>query len=192
MCIGMKINKGLIGNISIFLAECCNKPLYHTKLLKLLYLIDEEATKRTGAPITWLTYNVWQFGPVSEDIYFSKQKGYNKLSGFVRFEDTGNNTIIIKPLAQFDCSELTDQDMTIINDVVDKYGHMNTQQLIDITHAKGSLWAKTKKRAGIQFSGDNKTSDVTLDFVELLGDDGFKKTIYYSTLENIELQATLI
>jgi len=192
MCIGMKVNKDLIGNISVFLAERCSKPLYHTKLLKLLYLIDEEAAKRSGAPITWLSYNVWQYGPVSEDIYFSKQKGYNKLSEFVRFENTGKDAYVIKSIVQFDRSELTDLDMEIINDVVDKYGHMTVKQLIDITHAKGSLWETTKKRAGIQFSGDNKTSDVTLNFAELLGDDGFKKTIYYSTLENIELQSTLI
>ena len=191
MCVGMKTNKDLIGNIIIFLADKC-KPLYHTKLLKLLYLIDEEATKRTGAPITWLTYNVWQFGPVSEDIYFSKQSGYNKLSRFVRFENVGNNSFIIKPIAKFDGSELTEQDMDIINGVVAEYGQMRTQELIDITHTKGSLWDITKKRTGIQFSADNKTSDVTLDFAELLGDDGFKKTIYYSTLENIELQSTLV
>ena len=191
MCVGMKANKNLIGNIIIFLAERC-KPLYHTKLLKLLYLIDEEATKKTGAPITWLTYNAWQFGPVSEDIYFSKQSGYNKLSGFVRFESAGNNAFIIKPIAKFDGSELTGQDMDIINSIVDKYGQMKTQKLIDITHTKDSLWDITKKRANIQFSADNKTSDVALDFVELLGNDGFKKTIYYSALENIELQSTLV
>ena len=191
MCVGMKVNKDLIGNITIFLAEKC-EPLYHTKLLKLLYLIDEESTKKTGAPITWLTYNAWQLGPVSEDVYFSKQSGYNKLSGFVRFENTKDNKFIIKPIARFDNSELTGQDMDIINSVISKYGHLTTRELVDITHTKGSLWDITKKRVGIQFSSDNKTSDVTLDFSELLGNDGFKKTIYYSTLENIELQSTLV
>ena len=187
----MKINKDLIGNISIFLAENCSKPLYHTKLLKLLYLIDEEATKRTGSPITWLTYNVWQFGPVSEDIYFSKQKGYNKLSQFVKFEDTGNNAFIIRPVARFDRSEFTDLDLEIITDIVAKYGRKTVKQLIEITHEKGSLWETTKRKADIQFTGDNKTSNVTLNFADLLGDDGLKKTIYYSTLENIDLQSTL-
>ena len=65
MCLGMYTNRNLIGNILILLSTRC-KPLYHTKLLKLLYLIDEEATKRTGTPLTWLSYNVWQFGPVGE------------------------------------------------------------------------------------------------------------------------------
>jgi uncharacterized phage-associated protein len=191
MCVGMKINKNLIGNTVVFLAERC-QPLYHTKLLKLLYLIDEEATNRTGAPITWLTYNVWQFGPVSEDIYFSKTEGHNKLSDFIRFENVDDNLFIIKPIKKFSNAELSDTDMEIINDIVVKYGNMTTKQLVDLTHAEGSLWHKTKKRAGIQFSDANKTSDITLNFADLVENDGFKKTIYYAALENVEFQSTLI
>ncbi|GHT32948.1 hypothetical protein AGMMS49574_17570 [Bacteroidia bacterium] len=190
MCIGLKMNKNLIGNTVVYLAERC-KPLYHTKLLKLLYLIDEEATNRTGAPITWLNYNVWQFGPVTEDVYFSKIEGLNKLSDFVRFENVRDNSFIIKPIKQFSNAELSDLDMQIINDVVVKYGNMTTKQLIDLTHAEGSLWYKTKKRAGLQFSNTNRTSNISLNFADLVENDGFKKTIYYATLENVELQSTL-
>ena len=190
MCIGMKINKGLIGNLIIMLSEHC-KPLYHTKLLKLLYLIDEEATKRIGAPITWLSYNVWQFGPVAEDIYFSKMEGVNKFSEFVRFELVSDGKYIIRPINKFDDSDFSDLDLQIIEDVIKKYGHLNTKQLIELTHAKDSLWEKTKKMYDIQFSDQNKTSSISLNFSELLDDDGFKKTIYYNTLENIELSSSI-
>lgn len=190
MCIGMKINKELIGNLIILLSGRC-KPLYHTKLLKLLYLIDEEATKRIGTPITWLSYNVWQFGPVSEDVYFSKPEGVNKFSEFVRFDHVSDEKYIIRPINEFDDSEFSDLDLQIIEDVIKKYGTLNTKQLIEITHAKDSLWEKTKKMYGIQFSDQNKTSPVTLNFSDLLGNDGLKKTMYYNTLENIELQSTL-
>jgi len=190
MCIGLKINKNLIGNLIILLSERC-RPLYHTKLLKLLYLIDEESVKRTGSPVTWLSYNVWQFGPVSEDVYFSKIEGCNKFSEFVRFDRIINNKYIIRAVTEFDNSEFSDLDLNIIEDVLEKYGRLNTEQLIEITHAKGSLWNKTKKTFGIHFSEQNKTSPITLDFSELLDDDGFKKTIYYNTLENIEMQSAL-
>jgi len=190
MCIGMKINKELIGNLIVLLSDRC-KPLYHTKLLKLLYLIDEEATKRTGAPITWLSYNVWQFGPVAEDVYFSKIEGVNKFSEFIRFDHVSDEKYIIRSVVKFDDAEFSDLDMQIIEDVIGKYGSLNTKQLVEITHNKGSLWEKTKKTYAIQFSGQNKTSPITLNFSELLGDDPFKKTIYYNTLENVELQSTL-
>lgn len=191
MCIGMQTYKELIGNMIVLLANRC-KPLYHTKLLKLLYLIDEEATRRTGAPITWLKYNVWQFGPVSEDVYYSKMYGYNKFNDFVLFEPAGENAFIIRPISDFDDSEFSELDLEIINDVLDKYGKMNTQKLVNMTHAKDSLWKKTKERSGIQFSENSKTNDVPINFVDLIANDNFRKSVCYSTLENVELQSTLI
>ncbi|GAP71690.1 transposase [Candidatus Symbiothrix dinenymphae] len=123
MCIGMKVNKNLIGNLAILLAERC-KPLSHTKLLKLLYLIDEEAVKRIAVPVTWLSYNVWQYGPVSEDIYFSKMEGYNKLSEFVRFDTLPDNTVVITPIAEFSNAEFYEDYLEIIDDVVAQYGNI--------------------------------------------------------------------
>ena len=187
----MKINKELIGNLILFLSEQC-KPLYHTKLLKLLYLIDEESVRKTGAPVTWLSYSVWQFGPVSEDIYFSKIDGYNKFDKFVRFNHISENKHIVRPVSSFNDSEFSDLDMRIIKETLDKYGHLNTKQLIEITHSKGSLWEETKSKYKIQFSEQNKTSSIALDFSSLLEEDGFKKTVYYNTLENMELQSTLL
>ena len=190
MCIGLQANKELIGNVMVLIANRC-KPLYHTKLLKLLYLIDEKATLKTGAPITWLTYNAWQYGPVAEDVYYSKNAGYNKFSKYVKFEHASKNKYIVKPVVVFDDAEFADSDLSIINDVLEEYGHLSTKELIGITHSGGSLWNKTVKCLGINFSESNKTSDIPLDFVELIENDGFKKTVYYTTMENIELQATL-
>ncbi len=69
---------------------------------------------------------------------------------------------------------------------------MTAKQLVEITHAKGSLWEQTKTQHGVQFTESNKTRDITLDFAELVGDDGFRKSVYYATVENIELASTLI
>jgi uncharacterized phage-associated protein len=190
MCIGMQVNKKLIGNIIVLLSDSC-KPLYHTKLLKLLYLIDEEATLRTGVPITWLRYNAWQFGPVAEEVFHSKNHGHNKFSDYISFEHKGEHTII-KPLVPFDDSELSELDLEIIKSVIDKFGNKTAKQLVDITHAKDTLWYRTKKRAGIHFSETNTTSDTPLNMVELIENDDLKKTVYYATLENMEMQSTLV
>jgi len=190
MCIGMKVNKQLIGNIMILLAERC-KPLYHTKLLKLLYLIDEESTRKTGSPITWLDYNVWQFGPVAEDIYFSKAEGYNKFSEFVRFDLVADNKYIIRPVSTFDDSEFSDGDLELIEEVIRKYGNLNTKRLVEITHAEGSMWEKAKRKFEIQFSEQNRTSTVTLNFSELIRGDEYKKNTYYDTLEFKQMQSAI-
>jgi len=189
MCVGMKANKNLIGNLIILLSERC-KPLYHTKLLKLLFLIDEASVKKNGHPITWLSYQVWQHGPVAPDIYSSKFKGINRFSEFVEFRNAGENKFIVVPLAKFSDDEFSDLDLETIDEVISLYGNLNSNKLVDIVHSDNSLWSKTKKRENLHFSEKDTTSNVELNFTELLDND-FKKTLYYSALENIELQSTL-
>jgi len=75
--------------------------------------------------------------------------------------------------------------------IIEHHGHLTAKQLVKIVHSKDSLWEKTRQQANIHFSAQNQTSSIPLDFSELLNNDGFKKTIYYSTLENLELQSTL-
>ena len=53
----------------VYLSERIS-PIYHTQLIKLLYLIDEEAVKDDGVPVTWLDYKAWQYGPVAPDTYY--------------------------------------------------------------------------------------------------------------------------
>lgn len=189
MCLGLYVNKELIGNLMVYLAKN-TKVMYHTKLLKLIYLIDERSTIVTGSPITWLEYKVWNFGPVAEDIYFSKNKGYNKFSQYVKFCEK-NNGYIIKPIVEFDNSMFTEQDLSIIDYVLGQYGNMSSDKLVKVTHEENSLWSKEKKKNNIKFSSENNTSEYVINFVDLINNDPFKKTIYYSTLENIELAATL-
>ena len=57
-----------IGNILLYFANEIN-PLYLTKAIKLLYILDETSVKEIGAPVTWLDYKVWKLGPVPESIY---------------------------------------------------------------------------------------------------------------------------
>ncbi len=57
-----------IGNLLNYLSTQIPN-LSMTKLLKLLYLIDETAYFRTGVPVTWLDYKVWEMGPVAEELY---------------------------------------------------------------------------------------------------------------------------
>ncbi len=63
-----RILNNKIGNILAYMATQ-TEPLYMTKALKLLYIIDETAVRQSGSPITWLDYKVWKNGPVSHEIY---------------------------------------------------------------------------------------------------------------------------
>ena len=190
MNLGIQTNKELIGNLIILLSERC-KPLYHTKMMKLLFLIDQESTLVRGIPITWLEYKAWNNGPVSPDIFYSKNEGHNKFSDYVYFDKNKSNSVLVKPMKKFDDSEFSEWDLEIIDKVLILYGQKTSDELIQLTHVKDSLWDKTIQRKGVKFSNDNQTSDEILNFLELIENDDFKKTIYFSTLENLELKLTL-
>ncbi len=190
MCLGITVNKDLIGNIMILLAKEC-KPLHHTKLLKLLYLIDEKSTRDNGAPITWLEFKAWKLGPVAPDVYYSKNNGSNKFCDFVDFVKKGNSSCLVHPKREFDSSLFSSSDIEIVNFIIANYGHLSAEKLIEITHRKGELWDRIVKKNSIMFSKENTTSDFSINFLDLIKEDLFKKTIYYSTLENIEFASTL-
>lgn len=188
MCLGVSVNKPLIGNLIIYIANKCGI-LYQTKLLKLLYLIDEESVRRTGVPITWLEYEVWAKGPVAKDVYYSKNVGENRFADYVSFSRNPNCQVITKKA--FDDSEFTDNQLQIIDDVLSKYGSLSSEDLIQKTHEEGSLWSITKQHYGITFSGARKISDKVINLSQLIKDDGFKLTAYNAALESMELKAIL-
>jgi uncharacterized phage-associated protein len=57
-----------LGNAIIFLCDRI-KPLSKTKLLKLIYLIEELSVKKHGVPFFNIRFDVWKLGPVSRDLY---------------------------------------------------------------------------------------------------------------------------
>lgn len=104
-----EIQNEKIGNMLIYLAQKIETPLYKTKALKLLYIIDEIAIKEAGVPVTWLEYKAWQFGLVAEDIFNDVEHIANStLNSFIIVEKgistfaEENDTKIIKPKKEFD------------------------------------------------------------------------------------------
>ena len=184
------INRDLVGNLMIYLATEC-KPLYHTKLIKLLYLIDEESTRRNVSPLTWLSYKAWKLGPVSQEVYYSKNASENRFAGYVRFVHK-KDAVLVEPVAVFDDSEFSDLDLEVMRDVVNVYGKMSSDDLIAITHAENSLWRKTVDENGIRFCKENNTSDIDIDFSELIDHDGMKKTVFFSALEGKWLESGIL
>ena len=57
-----------IGNTMVYLSKNI-KRLSKTKLLKLLYILDEISIKSSGIPFLNLQYKVWKYGPVSAELF---------------------------------------------------------------------------------------------------------------------------
>lgn len=185
MCLGITANKHFIGNLLIYIAN--NIPcLYQTKLLKLLYLIDETSVCNYGTPMTWLDYEVWELGPVAKDIYYSKNEFENRFADYIKFVKTEDNKYRVIALKECDMGEFSEINLEIINSVLFQYGSMPANELVDITHKPQSLWSKIKNEHNLSFD-KQKISDYTIDFRELIADDKIKLAIYDDAKENLTL-----
>lgn len=187
--LGVQVNKELVGNIIILLAEKC-APLYHTKLIKMLYLIDEKAIKDSGVPITWLDYKVWQYGPVDPAIFHIKDNFGEYVSAIVNSEYNGVYTTIIKPLRKFDDGELSDYDLDIINEVIEECKDKKACELVHITHKPGSPWDIAKKRNELDFSIAN-ISDAKVDMGVLIESSPEKQARYKEAYDHMAFMSVL-
>lgn len=186
--LGIQANKELVGNLIILLAKKC-APLYHTKLIKLLYLIDEEAIKERGIPITWLDYKVWQYGPVDQAVFYIRNFSEYILSKTTTSLD-GNTTTIISPRKDFNDDEFSEYDLEIIDKTLAKYQNKTANELVNITHEIGSPWDLTKKESDLDFSIAN-ISDVSIDMSRIVKNDPVKYANYKEAYDGISFMSVL-
>lgn len=66
MCKFSEDSKQKLGNAIVFIASRVGQ-LSKTKLLKLLYLMEEYMVKRYHTPFLAIPYEVWQAGPVAKE-----------------------------------------------------------------------------------------------------------------------------
>lgn len=180
MCLGISVNKEKTGNLLRLMAEKI-KPLYHTKLLKLVYLIDETAVLECGSPVTWLNYKAWQFGPVAEPVYYAKFNIQGPLSEYVEFQQDDNGFKVMAK-GEFSDDEFSDYEIELIQKVIDKYANSSCNELIRLTHRIDGLWQTTVKNYDIKFNNDTPISPYILNFRELIA--GTEKEYIYNEIES--------
>ncbi len=71
-----------IGNTIIYFSQHIDQ-LSKTKLLKLLYILDEISISRSGIPVLNLKFKAWKFGPVSEDLFIELSSELSFLKDFL-------------------------------------------------------------------------------------------------------------
>lgn len=156
-----------LGNAVVYIAERV-PDLSKTKLLKLLYFMEEYSVKRFHTPFLGLPFEVWQAGPVVKDVFIDLSETPVLLDGFVKKEVREGNTYISAVTAFCD-DEFSDNDMTVMDEVLKKYGSMTAKRLVALTHQKGSLWYKVAERNHLLEAfneGRLNNSDYTIDFSE--------------------------
>lgn len=122
-----------LGNTLIYLLE--NVPdVSKTKLLKLVYILDEFSIKKSGIPFLNLGYKVWQFGPVSEELFIELSDEPILLNGYI--QNKGNGTF--KAVKPFSDDEFSDNDMELLDEIIANFGSRTATELVNYTHRKNT------------------------------------------------------
>lgn len=168
-----------IGNAIIFLSEKLQN-LSKTKILKLLYILDELSIKRTGIPFVNLQYEVWKFGPVSKEIFIDLTTDMNLLAPYIRREIVNDKTYFTATTL-FNDDEFSDNDIALLNEVVEKFGTLSTQKLIKYTHKEESPWYRTAVKHQVLdalIKEEINNTDYLVDMSQIISYDKRKKQIF--------------
>lgn len=174
-----------IGQTIIFLSEKI-ADLSKTKLLKLLYILDEISIKKNGLPLLNLKYKVWKFGPVSEELFIDLSSEITLLAKFInKNNEEGVKKITAK--IPFSDDEFSDNDIDLMNFVAEKYGTLSAKELISYTHRINSPWYNTAKENSVLDLLENESinnTELLIDMSKLISHDDRKLEIYSEYLES--------
>lgn len=183
MCKFSESERQKLGNTILFIITKAKHP-YKTEILKLLYLMEERMVQQYHVPFLGIPFSVWRLGPVSVDVFEELSDGPVVLRDFISLQFNGQG-IRIAPVAGrfFDDSEFTDNELEMMRQVIERYGDMNSEQLIAETHREGSLWWRTAKEHDLLQAFERKcanSSDYVIDMARSLCPDD--REFYEETL----------
>ena len=170
--------KEKLANTIIYFAERVND-LSKTKLLKLLYLLEESYIKKYNIPFLDIDYEIWQAGPVNRDVYIELSDEPVILNDYIERKIDEENTFV-KAKKGFSDDEFSDNEINEMDIIVKKFGDKTANKLVKITHQKGSAWYYFAEKTGLLPLFENKlknSSTEKIDFAEYFSfnDDTLKK-----------------
>lgn len=164
MCRFSESNKNKLGNTILYIAKHAKFP-YKTEILKLLFLMEERMVQQYHIPFLAIPFSVWRLGPVSVDVFEELSDGPVLLDEFISLQLNGTGAKVITK-KEFDDVEFSDAELAMMQQIMDKYGHMNSEELIAETHKDGSLWQITALEHGLLKDFEEKranSSNIVLD-----------------------------
>jgi len=172
------------GNSMIFLS----KEIPHiskTKMLKLLYLLDEFSIKNSGIPFLNLQYKAWKLGPVAEEIFIELSDKPLRLGKFIDIQYTETGSFIV-PKSDFCDDEFSDNDIELLAYIAKMFRDVPAKQLIDYTHRPNSPWRNSAEKNGVYDlleQGDINNTEIVIDMSCLVSHDERKKSIFEQYIE---------
>jgi len=198
-------NQEKVVNTIVYLLQNLGGTIYLTKLIKLLYILDECSVKETGVPFTWLEYKAWRKGPVPVELYdllrnkIGTKAVLDLFSEFLIIDkkenplETDKDAYLISSKHSFNDDEFCEYEINLMDRIIQRYGSKNSNELIEILHSIDSLWYKTveKHQLDFQFNLMQNRSDFTISFTELIKEDLYLQQAYQSAYQSIKFENEL-
>ena len=165
-----------LGNSMIYMSMKVPE-LSKTKLLKLIYLLEETSVKKNNLPFFGIPFEVWQAGPVAKDIFIDLDSTPSLFAKFITLSKNNDSTYI-SAKSTFNDDEFSDYDLEVMNYVIEKYGNKTAKQLVQLLHKEDSAWYKEAKENGLIDAFKNKitnSSNKEIDFTYYLSGCGIER-----------------
>jgi len=185
-----------VGNIISYLVSSTDYDMSLKKVVKLLFFIDELSVEKTGVPITWLNHCAWHKGPVAPEVYFSainilneypeKSGGLDDYVTVVEGEYKGTNYPRVSNISDPDTKEFTKYELSVIDEIIEKYGEWSGIKLEKESHIKDGLWDTIVVANDLQqrFDEGETMSRFPIDFYGKIESDELKKLNFKSAQES--------
>jgi uncharacterized phage-associated protein len=176
-----------LGNTLVYFADNVGE-LSKTKILKLLFLLEESSVKRFGYPFFGLNFQIWKFGPVLKEVYIDlSEETPNLLKDFIEKDPFDNK--LYKAKTAFNDDQFSDNDIYLLEKIRDFSRHKNAKDLIDYTHQENSLWRKSALKNGILKELETaqvNSTEYAIDFSLLFEEDEELRERYLESQENLQ------
>lgn len=169
MCRFSEDNRVRLGNVVLYIAQKTKRPS-KTKVLKLMYLMEERTALNYQVPFLGIPFEVWQAGPVAKDVFVDLSDGPVLIGDYVKVLSDGFGQYV-EPVGQFDADEFSDNELKMMDDVLERFGNMSASELVQWTHREGSLWWNAAKENGLLEAFEKKqsnSSNVLIDFTKAM------------------------
>jgi uncharacterized phage-associated protein len=154
-----------IGNTIVYLSQKIND-LNKTKILKILFLLEEASIKKYGYPFFGIDFQLWKHGPVAKDIFIDLSEDVPSLLGkFIKRDESNAGAFVA--IEQFNDDEFSDNDIDLLDKVTAFAKNQTASSLVKYTHDYNSLWRKSAIQNGVLDLLENQlvnSTEFTIDF----------------------------
>lgn len=136
-----------LANTIIYFAEHI-PDLSKTKLIKLLYLLEECYVKKYHLPMLDIDFEVWQAGPVNRETFIELSDDPFMLKGYIERVYKEDSTLI-KPIKSFSDNEFSDNEIAMLDFITTEFGNKTAGELVQLSHKKSSPWYILAEKNGL-------------------------------------------